>query len=66
MASMRKRLGMFLAQFLGDRAPFNSLASKAKWEGDLGFRAIPIASCDARLLGLRKAASSQTYCDQVI
>ena len=31
---------IFLAQFAGDRAPFNSLASIARWAADLGYRGV--------------------------
>jgi sugar phosphate isomerase/epimerase len=65
MASTMKGPGIFLAQFVSDQAPYNSLASIAKWAGDLGFRGIQIPSWDARLLDLQKAATSKTYCDEV-
>ena len=29
--------GIFLAQFMGDKAPFNDLVSICKWAKDLGF-----------------------------
>ena len=34
--SMMKGPAIFLAQFVGAQAPFNSLAGMAKWAGDLG------------------------------
>jgi sugar phosphate isomerase/epimerase len=57
--------GIFLAQFAGDAAPFNSLPAIADWVAGLGYKAIQIPSWDARLFDLAKAADSQTYCDEV-
>ena len=56
---------IFLAQFVSDTAPFNSLDSIAKWAAGLGYQGIQMPSWDARLFDLAKAASSQTYCDEV-
>ena len=56
---------IFLAQFAGDTAPFNTLDAIAKWAGGLGYKGIQMPSWDARLFDLRKAAQSKTYCDQV-
>lgn len=57
--------GIFLAQFAGDAAPFNSLDSIADWVAGLGYKGIQIPSWDGRLFDLEKAATSQTYCDEV-
>jgi sugar phosphate isomerase/epimerase len=57
--------GIFLAQFAGDAAPFNSLEGMSAWAAALGYRAIQIPSWDARLFDLHKAATSKTYCDEV-
>jgi sugar phosphate isomerase/epimerase len=56
---------IFLAQFAGDRAPFNSLAGIARWAADLGYRGVQIPSWDGRLFDLAKAAESDAYCDEV-
>ena len=56
---------LFLAQFAGDAAPFNSLAAIARWAADCGFEAVQIPSWDARLFDLARAAESDTYCDEV-
>lgn len=65
MAATMKGPGIFLAQFVGDQAPYNSLAAIAKWAGDLGFRGIQMPSWDARLFDLKMAATSLGYCDEV-
>jgi sugar phosphate isomerase/epimerase len=57
--------GIFLAQFAGDAAPFNSLDSIARWVASLGYKGIQIPSWDARLFDLDRAAESQDYCDEV-
>jgi sugar phosphate isomerase/epimerase len=56
---------IFLAQFAGDTAPFNSLDSIAGWAAELGYEGIQIPSWDGRLFDLKKAAESKTYCDEV-
>lgn len=56
---------IFLAQFAGDDAPFNSLQSITKWAADLGYAGVQIPTWDGRLFDLEKAADSQDYCDEV-
>jgi sugar phosphate isomerase/epimerase len=57
--------GIFLAQFMGDRAPFDSLQGLATWAASLGYVGVQIPTWDARLFDLTRAAESQTYCDEV-
>lgn len=56
---------IFLAQFAGDQAPFNSLPAMAGWAADMGYVGIQIPSWDARLIDLKKAAESRAYCDEI-
>ncbi len=56
---------IFLAQFAGDDAPFDSLAGIARWAADLGYRGVQIPTWDARLFDLELAAGSQDYCDEI-
>ncbi|WGW05573.1 sugar phosphate isomerase/epimerase family protein [Tropicibacter oceani] len=65
MPGMIKGPALFLAQFAGDDAPFNSLENITKWAAGLGYKGVQIPSFDARLFDLDKAADSQTYCDEV-
>lgn len=58
--------GIFLAQFAGNEAPFNSLEAIAKWAAGLGFTGIQIPTWDARLFDLKLAAESSSYCDDVL
>jgi len=57
---------IFLAQFAGDEAPFNSLAGMAQWAASLGFVGVQIPTWDSRLFNLKQAAESQTYCDEIL
>jgi sugar phosphate isomerase/epimerase len=56
---------IFLAQFAGDAAPFNSWAAITKWAGSLGYKGVQVPSWDGRLFDLRKAAESKAYCDEL-
>jgi len=57
---------IFLAQFAGDDAPFNTLGGMADWASELGFVGVQIPSWDGRLFDLKKAAESHDYCDEVL
>ncbi len=57
--------GLFLAQFVGDNPPFNSLESMAKWASEIGYQGVQIPTWDKRLFNLDSAAESKDYCDQV-
>lgn len=56
---------IFLAQFMGDEPPFNSLRSISKWAAKLGYVGVQIPSWDARCIDLKKAAESKDYCDEL-
>jgi len=55
---------LFLAQFAGDEAPFNSWDSITKWAADCGYNGVQVPSWDARLIDLARAAESRDYCDE--
>jgi sugar phosphate isomerase/epimerase len=57
--------GIFLAQFAGHEAPFNSLPAIADWVAGMGYKGIQIPTWDGRMFDLAKAADSQTYCDDI-
>ena len=65
MAGDVKGPALFLAQFAGDAAPFDSWDAICSWAAGLGYRGVQIPSWDGRLFDLAKAAGSQTYCDEV-
>lgn len=55
---------IFLAQFMGDEAPFNTLEGVAQYMADLGYKGIQIPTWDPRCIDLKQAAESKTYCDE--
>jgi sugar phosphate isomerase/epimerase len=57
--------GIFLAQFIGETAPFNNLRSICLWAESLGFQGVQIPTLDPRFIDLQKAAESKTYADEV-
>jgi sugar phosphate isomerase/epimerase len=56
---------IFLAQFMGDKAPFDSLENVCRWAASLGYVGVQIPTWDGRLIDLKKAAESKTYCDDL-
>ncbi|WP_429159988.1 sugar phosphate isomerase/epimerase family protein [Aeromonas media] len=54
---------IFLAQFMGDKPPFDTLTGLADWAAGLGFRGLQLPT-DPRLFDLTLAATSQDYCDE--
>lgn len=56
---------LFIAQFIGDKAPFNDLKSIAQWAAGLGFKGLQLPTGDPRFIDLQKAAESKTYADEV-
>jgi sugar phosphate isomerase/epimerase len=56
--------GIFLAQFAGPEAPFNSLPTIARWAADKGFVGVQMPT-GTNLFDLEKAAESEAYCDEV-
>ena len=55
---------LFLAQFAGDAAPFNSWKDITRWAADCGYKGVQVPSWDGRLIDLRKAAESKAYCEE--
>ena len=58
--------GIFLAQFAGDEAPYNSFASICKWAAAKGFIGVQIPSWDSRFINLQQAAESKTYAEELV
>jgi sugar phosphate isomerase/epimerase len=56
---------IFLAQFVGDKAPFDTLDSIAAWAAKLNYKGIQLPSWDIRLFDLEKAANSKAYCEDI-
>jgi sugar phosphate isomerase/epimerase len=56
---------LFLAQFMGDKTPFNKLESICKWAADLGFKGVQIPTVETRLIDLKLAAESKDYAQEL-
>ncbi len=56
---------LFLAQFAGDTAPFDSWDGITRWAADCGYKGVQIPSWDGRLFDLAKAAASKAYCEEI-
>ncbi len=69
----RKEIGMkkikgpaiFLAQFMADETPYNTLDSICEWVSSLGYKGVQIPTWDGRCIDLQKAAESKDYCDEI-
>lgn len=57
--------GIFLAQFIEDEAPYNSLEGLAEWASNLGYKAIQLPTHIGSLFDLERAAQSKDYCEQI-
>jgi sugar phosphate isomerase/epimerase len=64
--AVMKGPGIFLAQFVGADAPFNSLDSIAKWAADLGYKGLQIPTWETSLIDLELAATSKDYCAEIM
>ncbi len=56
---------IFLAQFVGDKAPFDTLENMCRWAASLGYKGIQIPTWAEQLIDLKKAATSKTYCSEM-
>ena len=57
--------GIFIAQFIGPDAPFNTLPGLAQWAAGLGYRALQLPTHLDSVFNLEQAAASQDYCDEI-
>jgi sugar phosphate isomerase/epimerase len=56
---------IFLAQFMADEEPFNSIESMARWAADLGFVGVQVPIGNPAFIDVAQAAESQGYCDDL-
>ncbi len=56
---------IFLAQFLGDAPPFDTLDHLGAWAKSLGYEGVQLPTAP-HIVDLEKAAASQTYCDEIL
>ncbi|MEM6631574.1 MAG: sugar phosphate isomerase/epimerase [Bacteroidota bacterium] len=57
---------IFLAQFMGDEAPFDTFTNMCKWAGGLGYKGVQLPTWSSDFFDVKKAEESQTYCDEVM
>lgn len=57
--------GIFLAQFMTDTPPFNTLESVCKWVAELGYKGVQIPTWDSRCIDLKLTAESGDYADEI-
>ncbi|MBD9528763.1 sugar phosphate isomerase/epimerase [Paracoccus sp. PAR01] len=57
---------LFLAQFIGADAPFDSWDSITRWAADCGYKGVQVPTNDPRILDLDRAAESQAYRDEFL
>lgn len=57
--------GLFLAQFAGDKPPFNSLKEICQWAKSIGYEGVQIPTWVSSFIDLKKAAESKTYADEI-
>jgi len=56
---------IYLAQFMGDRPPFDNLKNICKYMSSLGYIGVQLPSWDGRCIDLQKAAESKAYCEDI-
>ncbi|CAA0087096.1 Inosose dehydratase [Starkeya nomas] len=56
--------GLFLAQFIGADAPFDSWKAITRWASGCGYVGVQVPTNDARILDLDAAAGSRDWCAQ--
>lgn len=56
---------IFLAQFMGDVAPFNNLPNITAYMKSHGYLGVQLPSWDSRIIDIKKAAESKDYCDEI-
>ncbi|SEM62673.1 Sugar phosphate isomerase/epimerase [bacterium A37T11] len=57
--------GIFLAQFLGDTPPFDTLNHICAWAASIGFKGVQIPTWATSYFDVQKAAESKTYADEI-
>ena len=56
---------IFLAQFMADEEPFNSIDAMAEWAAKLGFKGIQVPIGNPDFIDVAQAAASKSYCDDL-
>ena len=56
---------IFLAQFAGDKPPFDTLDHVCEWAAGLGYKGVQIPTWVSAYIDMEKAATSKTYADEL-
>jgi sugar phosphate isomerase/epimerase len=57
--------GIYLAQFMGDEPPFNTLENICRYMAGLGYVGVQLPAWDGRCVDLKKLAESKDYVDEI-
>ncbi len=57
--------GLFLAQFVGDEAPFDTWDGITRWAAGCGYEGVQVPAGDPRFFDLDRAAQSRDYCQEI-
>ncbi len=57
---------IFLAQFAGDKPPFDTLDNICRWAAGLGYKGVQVPTWVPGFIDLEKAATSKTYADGAV
>ena len=63
--SQIKGPAIFLAQFVGNKSPFNTLENITAWAKSLGYLGVQIPAPAIQLIDLDEAVKSKDYCDEI-
>ncbi len=63
--SQIKGPAIFLAQFVGNKPPFNTLENITAWAKSLGYLGVQIPAPVIQLINLDEAVKSKDYCDEI-
>lgn len=56
---------IFLAQFIGEQAPYNNLETISEWASTLGYKGVQVPTSDPAFFDMAKVAESKTYADEI-
>ena len=58
--------GIFLAQFISEESPFNTLDSILKWVADIGYTSVQLPTWNIDIFDVKLAASSKEYASEIL
>ena len=55
---------IFLAQFYGDKAPFDTIDNICQWAANLGYKGVQIPTWDTKYFNLEKVATDKVFAQE--